>query len=54
MKRHELQDVPYDKLTTWRFMQFVFQVPAGGWFSNTAKLRRAGFNAMVEDTQGRF
>ena len=48
--RFMCQDIPYEKLATWKFMDFVFRMPEGGWFSNTLKLRRAGFHGMVVES----
>jgi nucleoside-diphosphate-sugar epimerase len=50
MSLFPLQDIPYEKLATWKFMGFVFSMPESGWFSNTLKLRKAGFHGMVVDT----
>ena len=52
-KKHGLKDVPYEKLATWKFADFVFAQPAD-WLSNTTKLRRAGFHGMTLDTERMF
>ena len=49
-KKHGLKEILYKKLATWKFMEFVFQMPSSGWFSNTIKLRRAGYHGMVVDS----
>jgi len=51
VKRHGLRDIPYEKLATWEFFSFVVQMPEHGWFSNTTKLRKAGFQGMVVDSK---
>lgn len=48
-----MQEVPYQKLATWKFADFVFAQPAD-WLSNTTKLRRVGFQGMVVDTPEMF
>ncbi|KAG7667127.1 hypothetical protein KSW81_000869 [Nannochloris sp. 'desiccata'] len=50
VENHGLNDTPYEKLATWKFMGFVFSMPESGWFSNTVKLRKAGFHGMVVDS----
>ncbi|EFN56698.1 hypothetical protein CHLNCDRAFT_21968 [Chlorella variabilis] len=53
VKKHGLQDTPYNQLATWQFVDFVFTYPAS-WFSTVNKLRRTGFHAMCIDSDAMF